>query len=94
MPYPATGDPLMADDGYLPPHYDYYWQRRELLYRNGRWGTCVLCPRRDGRVYPEECVETRRYDHQIARDGGTIRYSGNSHQRRIERRRRIREARA
>jgi len=33
--------------------------------RNGRWGTCVDCPRTDGHVYPEFCKHTDRYDHQL-----------------------------
>lgn len=36
------------------------------FYRNGRWGTCVDCPRdSDGRAYPEFCIYTIRYDHQL-----------------------------
>lgn len=35
------------------------------LVRNGVWGTCVDCPRRDGRAYPEECENVARYDHKI-----------------------------
>lgn len=34
--------------------------------RNGRWGTCDDCPRdTDGRVYPEFCPNTDRYDHRM-----------------------------
>ena len=34
--------------------------------RNDRWGTCGYCPRDSaGHVYPEFCVETERYDHQL-----------------------------
>lgn len=34
--------------------------------RNGRWGTCVDCPRdNDGNAYPEFCTNTQRYDHQL-----------------------------
>lgn len=42
--------------------------------RNGRWGTCSSCPDRQGRqycegrsaeVFPELCVYTGRFDHQI-----------------------------
>jgi hypothetical protein len=36
------------------------------LIRNGRWGSCGLCPRdAEGRPYPEACVNTRRDDHQF-----------------------------
>jgi hypothetical protein len=43
--------------------------RDELLKRNGRWGTCVLCPREpSGFPHPEQCVETDRYDHQLRRE--------------------------
>ncbi len=36
------------------------------LLRNGRWGTCVCCPRdAAGDVYPERCEETKRYDHWL-----------------------------
>jgi len=38
--------------------------------RNGRWGTCVDCPRdANGEVYPEVCVNTDRYDHQLTLRG-------------------------
>ena len=34
--------------------------------RNGRWGTCVDCPRDvDGHVYPEFCKHTERGDHHF-----------------------------
>ena len=34
--------------------------------RNGRWGTCVDCPRDgDGNQLPELCRETNRYDHWL-----------------------------
>jgi len=34
--------------------------------RNGRWGTCVGCPRDShGNAYPEFCSLTSRYDHQM-----------------------------
>lgn len=34
--------------------------------RNGRWGTCMDCPRDSNRmVYPEFCKNTNRYDHQL-----------------------------
>ncbi len=34
--------------------------------RNGRWGTCVGCPRdKQNRAYPEFCSSTKRYDHQL-----------------------------
>jgi len=46
-----------------PDHHS----RDELLARNGVWGTCAHCPRRDGEVYPEECQWRRRYDHQLGR---------------------------
>jgi len=36
---------------------------------NGRWGTCVFCPRdADGRPHPERCPETERGDHNIPAD--------------------------
>lgn len=35
------------------------------MLRNGRWGTCVGCPRDGNSVHPEICSETRRYDHNI-----------------------------
>jgi hypothetical protein len=41
-------------------------ERNAQLLRNGRWGTCVDCPRRrDGQKAPERCINTRRYDHDI-----------------------------
>lgn len=44
--------------------------------RNERWGTCVDCPRDgDGRVLPELCVNTRRYDHNLKLDGLVAAYS-------------------
>lgn len=33
--------------------------------RNGRWGTCVDCPKIEGRAYPELCVNTERGDHNL-----------------------------
>lgn len=34
--------------------------------RNGRWGTCVECPRDgDGNQLPELCPETNRGDHWL-----------------------------
>lgn len=37
--------------------------------RNGRWGTCVDCPRdTNGDAYPEFCVHTHRYDHNLSVD--------------------------
>lgn len=34
--------------------------------RNGRWGTCVACPRDTrGDAYPEFCAFTERYDHLL-----------------------------
>lgn len=34
--------------------------------RNGRWGTCVDCPRDSaGHGYPEFCRFTARHDHQL-----------------------------
>ena len=46
------------------PKSDHH-SRAELLARNGRWGTCAACPRRDGKVYPEECEFTTRSDHAL-----------------------------
>lgn len=34
--------------------------------RNGRWGTCADCPcDSHNHAYPEFCVNTDRYDHQL-----------------------------
>jgi hypothetical protein len=34
--------------------------------RNERWGTCGSCPRdSEAVVYPEFCVNTKRYDHNL-----------------------------
>ena len=44
---------------------DDHHSRAELIDRNGRWGTCGFCPRRSGKVYPEECEYTTRGDHQL-----------------------------
>lgn len=37
-----------------------------MFARNGRWGTCVDCPK-DSRnnIYPEFCQNTARYDHHL-----------------------------
>ncbi len=37
----------------------------ELVRRNGVWGTCVECPRADGKIYPERCKNFDRPDHQL-----------------------------
>jgi hypothetical protein len=51
----------------------------ECFGRNGRWGTCVECPRAyDGSVFPEFCPNTERYDHQL-----TIESLVESHKRAI-----------
>lgn len=37
-----------------------------MFSRNGRWGTCVNCPRdKKGMCYPEFCTNTDRGDHQL-----------------------------
>ena len=36
-----------------------------LMLRNGRWGTCVACPRDRQGVHPELCIYTSRHDHNI-----------------------------
>ena len=37
--------------------------------RNGKWGTCVDCPRDTNRnVYPEFCEHRDRYDHCLTID--------------------------
>jgi hypothetical protein len=53
----------MSDKPPIPPEMvDPFLQ----FSRNGRWGTCVDCPRDSQyRVYPEFCKETKRYDHQL-----------------------------
>lgn len=48
--------------GLEPDHHE----KSALVARNGRWGTCVCCPRDDeGSAYPERCEFTARYDHNI-----------------------------
>lgn len=48
----------------LPPDHH---SRAELIARNGRWGTCGACPRDMlGKVFPERCQFTDRYDHNIS----------------------------
>ena len=37
----------------------------EQFRRNGKWGTCVDCPRTDGKVFPEFCINFNRYDHNL-----------------------------
>lgn len=46
--------------------------RNQLLIRNGRWGTCVSCPREDGEVFPEKCEHTKRYDHNLEVNPDTL----------------------
>lgn len=51
----------------LPPPRPDHHSRAELLARNGRWGTCVDCPRdAKGRAFPEQCKFTNRYDHNLS----------------------------
>jgi len=39
------------------------------ISRNGRWGTCVACPRdSNGHAYPEFCEYTDRYDYLLTVD--------------------------
>ncbi len=41
----------------------------ELFARNGRWGTCCDCPYDgNGRILPELCRFTERYDHNLILD--------------------------
>lgn len=41
-----------------------------MFARNGRWGTCVDCPRdSEHNAYPEFCKNTERYDHQLDMKG-------------------------
>lgn len=54
--YEITATALPAD----------HHSRAELIARNGRWGTCVDCPRENGTVYPERCEFTARYDHNTS----------------------------
>lgn len=50
----------------VPPLDPDHHERDALCARNGRWGTCVECPRDEhGHAYPERCVHTRRSDHQL-----------------------------
>lgn len=51
-----------------PDHHS----RDELIARNGRWGTCSGCPREGGKVYPERCKYTDRYDHQLQDESNII----------------------
>ncbi len=60
--YTATVYKLTATA--LPPDHH---SRAELIARNGRWGTCSGCPRNKlGKVFPERCQFTDRYDHNIS----------------------------
>ena len=52
--------------GYASWREDHFSQ----FARNGRWGTCVDCPRDShGLAYPEFCRHTDRYDHHSTADG-------------------------
>jgi protein gp37 len=55
---------LLRLPSWLQDHHD----RAALLARNGRWGTCVECPRDDIGVHPERCVQTQQYNHQLQDD--------------------------
>lgn len=49
-------------------------ERNRQLARDGRWGTCVDCPRdRAGHRDPASCRHTRRYDHHIEIQAETAR---------------------
>ena len=37
----------------------------EAFIRTGVWGTCVDCPRLDGKKVPELCVHAERCDHRL-----------------------------
>lgn len=49
------------------PFISEYGSRRALdtYQRINRWGTCVECPIHSNQIYPEQCVNTDRYDHQL-----------------------------
>lgn len=54
------------------------WTAWCCFARNGRWGTCVECPRAyDGEVFPEFCPNTARYDHQLTLASLTEYYERN-----------------
>lgn len=42
-----------------------YRNHLETFDRIGRWGSCVECPSVGTITYPEQCIHTARYDHQL-----------------------------
>jgi hypothetical protein len=46
----------------------------EIFARIGRWGDCGGCPRSGGKVYPEFCEFTTRYDHKLDAGGLAFQY--------------------
>jgi hypothetical protein len=49
---------------------DYHRGSFQMFLRNGRWGTCMDCPRdSEGNGYPEFCSNTERHDHHLTFDG-------------------------
>jgi hypothetical protein len=47
------------------------WVKRHVLSynRNGRWGTCSVCPGTFAKIEPEICVFTTRSDHKLDAKG-------------------------
>jgi hypothetical protein len=60
---------VAIEGGILKTHAQLHSSERNMFlqfYRNGRWGTCVDCPRdTNGQPYPEFCKETDRHDHRL-----------------------------
>ena len=47
--------------------------------RNGRWGTCGVCPTNsEGDAIPEACEHYDRYDHQLTAEGLAEAYQNHS----------------
>lgn len=50
------------------PNRQFIKEAFEQFARNERWGTCGECPRNADNIYPEFCINTKRYDHQLTLD--------------------------
>jgi hypothetical protein len=50
----------------MTPEQKEFRQHYQCFARNGRWGTCVDCPRdTNDQPYPEFCENSYRYDHHL-----------------------------
>lgn len=68
---PSDKELLKAAIKRLKPNCWSYYRPGATIDSIGRWGSCIQCPRENGVIVAERCVNTGRWDHEIdwTRDG-------------------------